>query len=343
VCWDTPGDDEAKALVRDSVVGSWGTAAALDFVGWERCSSDGADLRVTFADENPRVQDFGNRLKGMRGGILLNATFVQWGSDCQTSWHACVIAGAIHEFGHALGFLHEQDRADAPGECGLLTDTPTADSTVLGAYDAMSIMNYCNPEFFTRPHLSDGDVEGVRRVYGARATTDVSDRCSFSNDFEGARCASGLGDSDQKTLLVCSGNRTVSSRVCANGCRWNPPGEADECNPTDEPVDLCAHSNGFNGFICASSLGEDPTSKKLVRCIGNETVSTRTCEHGCMRDTPTIPDECLHSNRCAFMNVSDGDVCGSVYSEWRVLYSCRNGETVSATVCENGCVDGECR
>jgi hypothetical protein len=339
VCWETAGYREGKELTKTSVLGSWSSAASIDFVGWNDCDANGADIRVRIADEQARVQDFGTRIRGMPGGMTLNFTFQRWSLTCQNMWQTCVIGYAIHEFGHALGFLHEQDRGDMPfGACDRRTDTPVRSGIVLGPYDPASIMNYCNPEYFTRPHLSDLDIEGVRRVYGARGPVIAADRCAFSTGFQGALCASGLGDTDSNVLLVCSGNRTVASSVCANGCRVNPPGQPDECNPTGNAIDPCARSNGFNGAICATGLGEANNSA-LVTCSQNRTLASTTCANGCKTNPPGVPDECIPENVCAHAFGFNGATCatGLGGTDLSLLYECQNGQTRSATVCVNGC------
>ena len=99
----------------------------------------------------------------------------------------------IHEFGHALGFAHEQDRGDngTPQLC------PTTESVASGTketsfFDNESIMSYCawdamlypsavayvlaNPGKYPQPepystHLSGGDISGARIPYGRLTTS----------------------------------------------------------------------------------------------------------------------------------------------------------------------------
>jgi len=85
----------------------------------------------------------------------------------------CVKNEAVHEFGHVLAFIHEQDRPDTPPACidQVLTDEPTylfrKDGFVLGPWDADSIMNYCTPGMYDYYRgLSAGDVTTVQKYYG---------------------------------------------------------------------------------------------------------------------------------------------------------------------------------
>ncbi len=77
----------------------------------------------------------------------------------------------LHEFGHALGLHHEHLRSDVTN-CKLsgteIGHQPT-DSKRVGPYDAISIMNYCNPYFWLSPfHLSRGDLATIAEMYGPR-------------------------------------------------------------------------------------------------------------------------------------------------------------------------------
>lgn len=72
--------------------------------------------------------------------------------------------GGRLEFGHALGFAHEQNRGDTPSTCDQAQGSD-GDRTV-GAWDVSSVMNYCNPKWNNDGNLSAVDLIGVRQFYG---------------------------------------------------------------------------------------------------------------------------------------------------------------------------------
>lgn len=167
VCWENPDNrfTNDMNLVRSAVMESWEAASAVRFTGWQKCAPDNAGIRILIDDSGPHTAGLGRYLDGVKNGMVLNFTFDNWSPSCKTMHDFCVRAIAVHEFGHALGFAHEQNRPDAPGECQQLRQG-TNGTLLLTPYDPHSVMNYCNPEYNNNGQLSQYDTEAVQNVYG---------------------------------------------------------------------------------------------------------------------------------------------------------------------------------
>ena len=105
---------------------------------------------------------------------------------------ACGVNSLLHEMLHAIGFWHEQQRADRPAYVSLLNESVDqafvhnfdlrATAAVYGPYDYNSIMHYRPTSFtkngnptiesvppgipFQQSGLSAGDIEGIYRMHG---------------------------------------------------------------------------------------------------------------------------------------------------------------------------------
>ncbi len=191
MCWATPGYTAEKRVIEEAIGRAWVAEANLTVTWRSSCPRTGTARYVkvqigphTQVLDSQGVLVWDHKTDGQtRPGQLGMATasapttaaldlfgtpgITVWVEPNGGSllWQSRLEHVAVHEFGHVLGFQHEQNRPEAEARpCG-----PTVTSgTTVGPYDRDSIMNYCGSHGGAQPTLSAGDRSGVRQVYGAR-------------------------------------------------------------------------------------------------------------------------------------------------------------------------------
>lgn len=169
VCWVNPDAalPQDRADIQGVILESRGAKSCLRFNGRRTCESSTRGIRI--ADEGQKALRFGCRLDEVRGGFVINVTYQNWisiGVTSKTMRQLCNKAIVVYVFRQGIGFSHEKNRGDTPGECLALSQGRNRD-TILTDWDTGSTMNYCNATYANGGPLSEGDLTALQEFYCA--------------------------------------------------------------------------------------------------------------------------------------------------------------------------------
>jgi Hemopexin len=178
VCWLNPSaaTDAQREAVRLAVANSWEVNTRVRFTGWQICPPSpepSTGIRIQIINDpnvEPHVNGFGRAIpQGLQTGMILNLNPIPGTRFCPAflpgfpsiTGSDCLYGHAVHEFGHALGFVGEDTRPDSLLNCTGLN----IGNTLVGNYDPLSVMNHCN-DLRIFGTLTPGDIDGVQQFYG---------------------------------------------------------------------------------------------------------------------------------------------------------------------------------
>lgn len=192
-CWEwmfQPDLPTERAWVEDMIRKTWNRFARINFVGFGWCSWDqpgvhvGWNTGVCYGNNQPAGKtghngvNFGLHVPDCTGGCETVAS-----TACpSTPRECCTKKVAQHEFAHALGFHHEEDRQGYSGpDCN--GQPGSQPGTKYGAYDAFSTMAECIDPMGYLPYALPGDIAAIQRAYGRRirgSFVSMNGRCVAS-------------------------------------------------------------------------------------------------------------------------------------------------------------------
>lgn len=175
VCFKNKGYAKEKRMIKEAVEREFNGKTSFTFTGFKDCQGKVANrVELEFVEGvaphvTPGYPNGASATYKMFTLKFVNDNFSVCRS-CKTEdkclQKVCMNNVTLHEFGHIVGLMHEQDRPDST--CDKHRGKPHDDARYIGTYDSDSVMNACNHSYSVElMSLSEGDIATINKLYGS--------------------------------------------------------------------------------------------------------------------------------------------------------------------------------